>query len=45
MLIRVAAANRRWLGGFIAMGGGLGLQVVALTLGLFRSCSRSWPVA
>lgn len=32
MLIRVAAANRRWLSGFIAMAGGLGLQVVALTL-------------
>ena len=31
-LIRVAAANRRWLGGFIAMAGGLCLQVVALTL-------------
>ena len=31
-LIRVAAANRRWLGGFIAMVGGLGLQVLALTL-------------
>ena len=31
-LIRVAAANRRWLGGFVAMVGGLGLQVVALTL-------------
>jgi multidrug transporter EmrE-like cation transporter len=31
-LVRVAAANRRWLGGFIAMAGGLGLQVVALTL-------------
>ena len=31
-LIRAAAANRRWLGGFIAMAGGLALQVVALTL-------------